>query len=284
MTSQTKFHLIFNTLGALIGLSIVGYILYSLVHTETEAACRARYPAATRLSLNMSDGKPMTPMQLQARAGVDEYGVNGNTKVITDAPGGVAVEVALAPVADVESAGEKPANGIFFKWTPAGIGSATAACLSYMLWLPDDFDFADGGLLPGIFGDAKGGEPDAAEVADAEAPQRLGARPVWWIKGETTLQAATAGAGYKPVQKGFTLPKGRWVEIEQELVLNTAGKADGVARLWLDGDLKADSGGLMLLGKDQSGAIRGVLADIGYAKVPGKPGALRITPFELAWK
>ncbi len=276
MTSQTKFNIIFNTLGALIGLTVVGYVLYALTHTETAAACRARYPAATRLALSMTDGKPMTPMQLQARAGVDEYGVNGNAKVIADAPGGVAVDVSLAPVADVESAGERPANGIFFRWTPSGIGSATAGCLSYMLWLPDDFDFGDGGLLPGIFGDAK--------VEGADAAKSLGARPQWHIKGETTLYVATPGSGYTATQKGFTLPKGRWVLIEQELVLNAPGQADGVARLWLDGDLKAESGGLMLLGQDQSGSIRGVLADIGYTKVPGKPGTLRITPFEMAWK
>ena len=176
MTSQTKFHLIFNTLGALIVLTVVGYVVYSLTHTETEAACHARYAAATRLALNMSGGAPMTPMQLQARVGIDEYGVIGNAKVVSDAPGGVAVEVALQPVADVESAGERPANGIFFKWTPSGIGSATAGCLSYMLWLPEDFDFGGGGLLPGIFGDAK--------VAGSDAALPFGARPQWYAEGK----------------------------------------------------------------------------------------------------
>ena len=58
---------------------------------------------------------------------------------------------------------------------------------------------------------------------------------------------ATPGAGYAPIrQDAFTLPKGRWVRIEQELVLNTPGQADGIARLWLDGDLKAEGTGLKL--------------------------------------
>ena len=276
MTSQTKFHLIFNTLGALIGITVVVYVFYSLLHTETEAACRARYPAATRMALHMSDGALMSPIELQARAGIDEYGINGNTRMIADAPGGAAIEVTLAAVPDVEKSGTRSANGIFFRWTPPGIGEATSGCLSYMLWLPDDFEFSDGGLLPGIVGEA--------QAADAGAALPLGTRPVWRADGETVLDVATAGAAYLPfLQSGFALPKGRWVSLEQELVLNTAGQANGIARLWLDGDLKAESTNLDLR-KDVGAAVRGVLADIGYTRLPGKPGALRVTPFEMAWK
>jgi Polysaccharide lyase 14 len=278
MTSQSKFHLIFNTVGALIGITVVGYIVYSLLHSETETACRARYPAATRLGLQTSDGALMSTLELQARAGVDEYGINENAKMIADAPGGVAIEVTLAPVAEVESRAERSANGIFFRWTPPGIGAATAGCLSYMLWLPDDFDFGMGGLLPGIVGEAKADESGSA------APT-LGARPQWRGEGEAALNVAPSGSNYAPVtQSRFPLPKGRWVRIEQELVLNTPGQADGVARLWLDGDLMAESTHVVVR-EDDRAAIRGVLADIGYTiSVPAKPGTLRITPFEMAWK
>jgi hypothetical protein len=276
MTSQTKFHLIFNTLGALVGITVVVYIVHSLFYTETEAACSARYPAATRMSLHMSDGASMSPIELQARVGVDEYGVNGNTRMIADAPGGGgAIEVTLATVPDVEKSGTRAANGIFFRWTPPGIGEATSGCLSYRLWLPDDFEFGHGGFLPGIVG--------AAQAADTEALP-LGTRPVWRPDGETVLDVATTGAGYIPfLQSGFALPKGRWVQIEQELVLNTPGQANGIARLWLDGELKAESTNLDVR-KDASAAISGVLSDIGYARMPDKPGTLRITPFEMAWK
>ncbi len=276
MTSQAKFHLLYNVVGGLIGLAIVGYVVYSLTHIEKEAACSARYPAPMRLALHMSDGAAMSPIELQARAGHDEWGVNENATVIADASGGVAVEVKLADVADVETASGRPANGIFYRWTPPGLETAKAGCLSYKLWLPDDFDFADGGLLPGIFG----GGPEAA----SDAATRLGERPQWRSEGRSALDVAAAGAGYAPItQDGFPLPKGRWVRIEQEIVLNTPGEADGVVRLWLDGDLKGESTN-MVLRTDESATIRGVLADIGYTRLPEKPGTLRITPFELSWK
>jgi hypothetical protein len=278
MTSQAKFHLIFNAVGALIGLTIVGYIVYSLTHTETEAACTARYPAPTRLALHMSDGAAMSPIELQARAGSDEWGIHENASVVADAPGGAALQVKLANVPEVETASGRAANGIFFRWAPPGIEAAKAACLSYMLWLPDDFEFGDGGLLPGIVGEAQGDESGSG------AAPTLGARPQWRSAGEAALNVAPPGSGYAPVtQKGFPLPKGRWMRIEQELVLNAPGQSNGIARLWLDGDLQAESTHVVLR-EDDSAAIRGVLADIGYTRLPAQPGTLRITPFEMAWK
>ena len=278
MTSQAKFHLIFNTAGALIGLAIAGYVVYSLTHTEQEAACSAHYPAPTRLALHMTDGAHMSPIELQARAGSDEWGIHENASVVADAPGGAALQVRLASVPEVESASGRPANGIFFRWAPPGIETAKAACLSYMLWLSDDFAFADGGVLPGIFGGAQDG-------AGAPDGTRLGARPQWRAEDQFALAVAAAGSGYAPVtQRRFQLLKGRWVRIEQEIVLNAPGQTDGVARLWLDGDLKAESTSVVLR-KDANAAILGVLADIGYTRSsPAQPGILRITPFEMAWK
>ena len=71
MTSQARFHLIFNLVGGLIGLVLVGWIVYTLTHTETEAACSTRYPAPVRFALHTSDGAHMSPIELQARAGLE---------------------------------------------------------------------------------------------------------------------------------------------------------------------------------------------------------------------
>jgi hypothetical protein len=280
MTRQTILNLIFNAIGVLIGLTVLWYVVTSLVLTKTEAPCSARYPAPTRFSLRTSAGALMSPIELQARVGLREWGVIRNAKVVAapDTPSGAALEVKLASVPDT-AATNRPANGVFFRWHPTGAREATAACLSYRVWLADDFAFGDGGLLPGIIG----GPPGAA-ARDPNSRERVGTRPQWRRGGEGELDAASMGSGYTPVSlRRFPLPKGRWMHVEQELVLNTPGAADGIARLWIDGQLKAENTQATLR-KDKNVTILGVLADIGYVRKPTKPGTLRLTPFELSWK
>jgi phage shock protein PspC (stress-responsive transcriptional regulator) len=282
MTRQTLYTLIFNAVGVLIGLTVIGYVINSLVFTETEPSCSARYPAPMRFSLHTRHGAAMSPIELQARVGLNEWGINENAHVVeaAEAPGGAALAVKLATVPEVESGNGRPANGVSFRWTPAGVRNASAACLSYELWLPDDFAFGDGGLLPGPFGG-----PLGAATSDPSSTERFAARVQWRRGDEGSFDVASTGAtGYLSVnQRGIPLPKGRWMRIEQELVLNTPGEADGVVRMWLDGALKAESTH-MALRKDESEKILGVLAGIGYFRAPAKPGMLRIGPFELAWK
>jgi Polysaccharide lyase 14 len=281
MTRQTIYHLIFNAVGVLIGLTIVWYVAYSFIHTDAAPTCSARYPAPTRFSLHTASGAPMSPIELQARAGLGEWGVIDNAKIVAapKTPTGVALEVKLATVPDAESGSERPANGISFRWSPSGVRTASAVCLNYDVWLADDFAFNDGGLLPGIIGG-----PSGAAASEPGSKDRFSARPQWRRGGEGELAVAVAGSHYVPVSvKRFSLPKGRWMHVEQELVLNTPGAADGIARLWLDGELKAEDTRATLR-KDKGAAIFGVLADIGYVRTSAKPSTLRLTPFELSWK
>jgi hypothetical protein len=130
-----------------------------------------------------------------------------------------------------------------------------------------------------LFGGASGA---AATAVGSEGG--FAARFAWRAGGDAALFVATAGQGFAAVnQAGFPLPKGRFMRIEQELVLNAPGEANGSARLWLDGELKAETKRLELR-KDTSATIAGVLADIGYVRQPATPGVLRLTPFELSWK
>jgi hypothetical protein len=281
MSKQTTYNFIFNAVGALIGVTVIGYIAYSLTHTETEPSCSARYPAPLRFSLHTNKGALMSPIELQARVGLNEWGVIGNTKVVEDAqaPGGAALEVKLADVPDTEADRGRPANGVYFRWTPPQVRAASAVCLSYKVWLAEDFPFGTGGTLPGPFGG-----PPGAGAGGPEAKNRFAARPQWRLADEARFDVAATDSGFRPVnQRGFALPKGRWVRIEQELVLNTPGAEDGVARLWLDGVLKAETTRIALR-KDAGEMVLGVLAAVGYVRTPDKPGTLRITPFELSWK
>lgn len=275
LSKQTLYQLAFNVLGVLIALVIVGYIVRSLVFTETEPACAARYPAPHRFALT-SNGAQLSAIELQARAGIPEWGVLENAAVVTDAsaPTGTALEIKLADVLDTEASG-RPANGVDFRWEPPGLASASSACLSYSVWLPDEFRFGDGGVLPGILG---------SQIVDEADNSTFGTRLLWQGDGRGHFNVASAGRNYRDASGGtFSLPVGRWLRIEQELVLNAPGEANGVGRMWIDGKLAAED--LRLAYRtDAAGRLSGVLADVGYVQPTAEPGVLRLSPFELAWK
>lgn len=281
MKKSTALFLLFNFVGVLVGLVVVGYVAYSALHTELEPPCSTRYPAPMRFALKTGDGTLLSPIELQARSGPNEWGVIENTKVVpaAKAPGGVAVEVKLASVAVNEPVSGRATNGVDFRWTPPGVEPATAACLSYSLWLPDDFAFNSGGVLPGIFG----GLP-AGMLGQDDGEKQFGSRLQWRSGVEAKLGIAAAGSDYRPVSApGFPLPKGRWTRIEQELVLNAPGAGNGLVRLWVDGQLKAEDPKVALR-TDPNAKISGVLADIGYFRNSSKASLLRLSPFELSWR
>jgi hypothetical protein len=281
MNKAKIFNLIFNGVGALIGLIVVGYVAYSALHTETEPPCSERYPPPTRFALQTSDGALLSPIELQARVGLRDWGVMENATVVpaAEAPTGAALEVKLARIADGEPHPARRANGVDFRWSPHGVAPAQAACLRYSVWLPRGFAFNGGGILPGIIGASP-----AAAAGQAEEETRFAARLQWRSDGTGELAVAVPGSGYRPiVQRALPLPTGRWIGVEQEVVLNRPGEANGVVRLWVDGELKAEDAGVALR-RDESAKITGVLADIGYLREPGKVSALRLSPFELAWR
>jgi hypothetical protein len=184
---STAYNLIFSAVGVLIGITVVGYVAWSFFQTERKEPCRARYPAPTRFSLTTSAGPPLSPIELQGCAGVGEWGVLDNSKVvIVDQAPETALEVRFAPVPSELAQSERNTNGTDFRWTPLGMKAATAA------------------------------------------------------------------------------PR-RWLRVQQEIVLNTPGAADGIVRLWTDGDLKAEDTGIELR-KNKGDGIIGVPADIGYVR------------------
>jgi hypothetical protein len=54
----------------------------------------------------------------------------------------------------------------------------------------------------------------------------------------------------------FTVERGRWYEIASEVKLNSVGKADGEARLWVDGKLLVDKSGIAMRKTDEWGINR----------------------------
>jgi hypothetical protein len=278
MQNPKHLNLLINVGAVLVGLIVVGYVLYSALHTEAEAPCSARYQA-TRFSLQNAAGKPLTRAELQARAGLHEIGISDNASVVPveGGPAPVALEVKLRKMpANANADGVSP-NGIDFHWTPPGLTGATGTCLAYDVWLDDKFAFGGGGQLPGVFGGAP------AEPGKRALAHQLNVNPNWDGSGSPSILAAREPEHRRMSGTNIVLPTNRWFKIELETVLNTPGVADGVARLWIDGDLIVQDTSITLR-QDEKEKLNGVLAAASYRLVPPVPGTLRLSHFEIGWR
>lgn len=281
--------LLFNAAGVLCGLFAVGYAVNDYFTVEKTKVCEARYKVSTLLPLQNSSGALLSPIELQAKAGGREYGVLEHAKVvpIDGGPAPAVLQVAI-PKGDVKAARDQSdvTSGIGMHWAPTEVGGATSACLTYSAYLSPDFDFGEGGMLPGIYGGSRYDGRDRSE-------SKVGfvARIMWREKaiGDVTVQVPRI-ADKHAVSIGrdkFQFPRGRWMQIEQEIVLNTPQRPDGKYRLWIDGQLRIERGDVQWR-DEATTTIDGVAANIGYGTVdrPGVApvkGLISITPFELRW-
>ncbi len=64
---------------------------------------------------------------------------------------------------------------------------------------------------------------------------------------------------YGDSSKAGTVTKGKWVHIEQEVVLNTMDKTDGYARLWVDGKQAGEITNMLIYEKEAKLKIKGLL-------------------------
>lgn len=128
------------------------------------------------------------------------------------------------------SPGEDPRGGAGFYSDPPSLRDAEQACLSYMVRFPSDFDFVLGGKLPGLYG---GEAPSGGEEVDGKSGFSM--RLMWREEGEGELYPYVVGFEGTSIGRGFwRFPRGRWMTIEQEVVLNDPGQENGIVRLWVD--------------------------------------------------
>jgi len=201
---------------------------------------------------------------------------------VKDAPAPLAISVALVKaVGSAQGAADK--GGATFPWEPRVLQGKTSACLSYQVLLPASFDFHRGGALPGI------GGADAGEQGD-----KFLARLAWRPKatGGATVRVTENGtsSALPAEREGFEFPRGKWVKLEQEVVLNTPKKSDGVLRVWVDGTLAIDRADMIYRAKPDV-TISGVSVDVFYGSSPDdvqaaspKDAKVWLTPFEVRWQ
>ncbi|MDX1540346.1 MAG: hypothetical protein R3349_02970 [Geminicoccaceae bacterium] len=126
-----------------------------------------------------------------------------------------------------------PLGGAGF-YSRMGLSEGTdAACLVYRVRFSEGFDFARGGKLPGLHG---GRAPSGGE--DVSGEDGFSVRFMWRADGQGELYEyivnASTDFGLSIGRGTWRFPTGRWLELQLEVVLNTPGRADGVARAWVD--------------------------------------------------
>ena len=157
---------------------------------------------------------------------------------------------------------------------------------AYRVFLPGNFRFSPGGTLPGLMigaGFDPRGEPVVGDGA-AVAGLNLDGHAV------VNVQYATSDGWKNPsaINSKSSWPAGRWINVEQEVILNAPGKKNGIIRLWLDGDLAGENKSLVLRGDDAL-AMSGVIADVHYGGVINNVTApedteIRVSPFIVRWQ
>ena len=122
---------------------------------------------------------------------------------------------------------------------------AERGCLAFRVRFPQGFAFAKGGKLPGLFGgDAPRG------CTPEEVSHGFSARLMWRGEGAGELYLYGPGrssrCGESIGRGAWTFEPGAWTSIAEEVVMNTPGAADGTVRVWVNGRLVIDQGGIVL--------------------------------------
>ena len=286
--ASSKFQLpkffLFNAAAAVVGVATLTWIVRDAMYPETTATCGVRYQQAMMFNLTRG-GQPMSAAELQARLAGRDWGVLENTSVIAvdQGPAALALKVSL-PKGGANASRTSQSSGMGFNWTPGQLSGAKSACLTYNVFLPKDFDFGSGGALPGIYGEAAGAKSDAAAFS---------VRGRWRDGGSLELRTGTAGNpdGNSLVSNDRSqepIARGRWVRVDQEVVLNTPGAKDGIIWLWMDDQLKLEAKALNI--RDKAAGFAGITADTHYSRgdlawAPSpKDASVLLSPFELRWQ
>jgi hypothetical protein len=126
---------------------------------------------------------------------------------------------------------ETPLGGAAFY---APFAKTKASCLHYRVRFPTDFEFAKGGKLPGLYA---GEAPSGGEKVSGKDGWSI--RLMWREDGEGELYEYVFNKkgkyGLSAGRGAFTFPRGRWVEVDLEVVVNDPDERNGKARLWIDG-------------------------------------------------
>ena len=261
----------------------------ALAAEAAPTSCATRYTSGAVFPPESELAASLTGERLRQLLGNKGWGLAEDVTVraVEGAPAPAVLEVRL-PQGSIDHKNKTaPMGGMGFRWKPGMPAGTTAACLSYSLWLDPGFQFNKGGKLPGLFG---GDGPAGGK--DVDGASGFSARFMWRTGGRGEVYAYIPG---KPDGRGLSIdrgawvyPRGQWVHMEEEVVLNTPGRPDGQLRVWVDGELRLSHEDIVFRTSSRLG-IDGVMADIFYGGKEPEWAApadtmVRLTPFSLAWR
>ena len=281
--------LLFNAAAALAGLAALVAAAWSTLMPASVAPCAERYHAMTAFVLERG-GVVLTAADLQSSLEGKDVGVVDSVSIgpVKGAPAPLGMGVRLQKASVSNDGSVTPfTGGTRFPWQPRAMQGKTSACLSYSVLLPADFDFHRGGVLPGISGAEEKDQGDRFAVPFAWRSKDGGKEG-----GGVTVRITENGVarGLPVERQPFEFPRGRWVKLEQEVVLNTPKMEDGTLRVWVDGALIVDRRDVAYRTKPGL-AIGGVSVEVFRGTGPsdahaaaGKAATVWLTPFEMRWQ
>ncbi|MBD3897699.1 hypothetical protein IEI94_17725 [Halomonas sp. ML-15] len=229
--------------------------------TPESQGCSARY---TEVAHHRPDTAAANPKQAVRRgfATNRDWGTEHNVDILPAGQEGIdepvlRVHYPAGTSSPGDDDGGRGRGGAGFYTEDAALAEADRACLRYQVRFADGFDFVRGGKLPGIYG---GEGPSGGETADGE--NGFSMRFMWREEGQGELyeyvvnqdedHGASVGRGL------WHFPTGRWVTVEQEVVLNHPERDDGIARVWIDGEPVLEQRGIVYRTSPQVG-IEGMM-------------------------
>jgi hypothetical protein len=271
--------ILLNGAVALVALAAAATALRSSLFVAQIEPCTMRYQTATAIDLER-DGRAMQVSELQASLANTDWGLLDKARVV-GLKSGPARHVIAFETGFERPPGTEGRHGVGFIWAAHSVQPAKAACLSYSVFVPEEFDFGAGGRLPGLLG-ARAADDTAGK--DAPFSARIGFTSEGYLGAHPQLSGRAESRIVGGERSAARLALGRWTALEQELILGTPGKSDSILRIWADGELTFERKNLELRADDQS-LIAGVLAEVSVrrGKAVTRPGTLWVSPFELRW-
>lgn len=267
----------FNLVGACVIVTVLAYSAYSFFNTPTVPPCSQRYHAARQFGLSDEAGRPLNIGQIESRLNWDRRGVAENVSIVRARLSSGAQPAAVLKVKLDEMSndgGQSFGSGMSFFWEFGENVEAQAACLSYKVYFPSKFKFDSFGQLPGLVSKTK-----TSTWSSNESSRGFESNVAWSRSGMIGVLFSTADRP-RPAQldssKSQNWPTGRWVDVEQEVVLNGDGQKNGLLRLWVDGQLQIDHYGLAFR-SDGEKKLTGTSISVGYRTEVGEPAILGLS-------
>ncbi|HEY9620729.1 MAG TPA: hypothetical protein V6C78_10185 [Crinalium sp.] len=114
-----------------------------------------------------------------------------------------------------------------------GMAPQTSAHLSYDLRFSNNFDFVQGGKLPGLYGGTGNNGGNIPDGTDG-----FSTRFMWRREGQGEVYAylpSSKDHGTSLGRGAWSFKPGVWHHLEQEVTLNQPGQPNGRVQVWLDG-------------------------------------------------